>query len=439
MSNAVMLWEGPKALVLPQSAPVSDIANAAIQLRPRERNQVISNFEAGHYEVGSSYVWLRAMGVLRNELSKLGYSFLAELLQRPDINEESDINKLMTDSEAIELARNLGMLTPTQTMRLSQAQVVVNHFGSGSNLDLADEDEMSPAEAYSCLHICVQSILGQQTIAVAEDFAAFRNKLSAQTLDRNSGEILRLQQSPYFFIRTALGVLISALRSSQGAQLEHASRNTILIIPMFWSVLKDPERWQIGQAYSVEFNEGRKDIVKALHQALVTVNGFDYVPENLRSNTFIRIAASVIAAHQAANNFYNEPAPMKELASLGTSIPGPALAICMTAALCVRLGNSYGVSWAAQDSANIMLSQISVERWQHYINGRLPDDHTILSKLIGGPTSNRWIELVRPVGLDPNSFQNAEVRKLIRATNTGASTKVSEAAKTLYYKAIGLT
>src|SRR6185369_13983966 len=100
-------------------------------------------------------------------------------------------------------------------------------------------------------------------------------------------------------------------------------RNALLIIPQFWEQLKAPERWQIGQAYAVEFSEGRKESVKGLHAVLLAVAGFDYVPENLRSTTFVKVASEVIAAHQGMNNFYNEGAPIRELASPGTSIPGP--------------------------------------------------------------------------------------------------------------------
>src|SRR5689334_5279565 len=51
----------------------------------------------------------------------------------------------------------------------------------------------------------------------------------------------------------------------------------------------------------------------SLHDALPI---FDYVPESLRSRAFIDAANKVIEAHFGWNNFYNEPAPMKALASL---------------------------------------------------------------------------------------------------------------------------
>ena len=165
------------------------------------------------------------------------------------------------------------------------------------------------------------------------------------------------------------------------------------------------------------------------------MRGFDYVPENLRSNTFTRVANSVIAAHQGMNNFYNEPAPMRELANLGSSIPGPALAACMTAVLCVKLGNTYGVSWNAQPDADKVLSEISPDRWRYYLEGRLEGDRLIVPKLtVDGPVS-RWIDTVGSIALDPQTFASKPVRELLVASKSKRADRVKAIASTMIKKA----
>ncbi len=436
--NTMTLWDAPSALVV--SDRVTDpaiIAQAARLLRTRERDQIVSNLVAGHYEVATSFVWQRTMNLLKKQLATLGSQFVGELLQRPDIDENSDVLNIVSDREAISLARDLGMLTPTQAMRLAHSQEVVNHFASADDSSLADDAMMTQDEAIGCLRVCVQGILGHESIGVAEDFSAFRKSLESKTFQTDSGEVLRLQQSPYLFVRTAISVLLSVLRTGTGATLEHASRNALLIIPVLWERLKNTERWQIGQAYASEFAEGRKDSVKALYAVLVAVRGFDFVPENLRSNTFSRVASGVIAAHQGANNFYNEPAPMRELANLGSSIPSPALPICMTAALCVKLGNFYGISWAAQSAADEVLSSISFERWSYYIEERLERDLVILPKLtnFGGPL-NRWMELAWVKAIDESKIGDKAAVALVRATKSNNLTKVVEAARAMSAKVV---
>jgi hypothetical protein len=440
MPSEVVLWKAESNAAVPDSlSDPKELSGRALQLRDRERTQVATNFAAGNYEVASTYVWTRTMALLKKQLASLGPEFVGELLQRPDLDEYSDVPMSISDSEAISLARDLGIFSPLQTKRLLHSQEIVTYFaGLSSDTGGHDEEALTHEEAISCLRICVQGVLGQENIGAAEDFKSFRDKLAKDTFDVDSPEIVKLRGSPYFFIRTAISVILSIFRTSKGAQLEHIARNALLIIPEFWSTLKEPERWQVGQVYAEQYNEGRKESVRGLHAVLLKVSGFDYVPENLRSSTFIKVASSVIAAHEGRDNFYNEPAPMRELASLGTSIPGPALASCMTAVLCVKLGNRWGVSTAAQRFANEILDGISNERWMHYLDGRLEEDARILRKLDEAAPQARWIDIVSKLHLEPMQIKSKGVRALILATQTKKSTKISEVAARMYRTSLGI-
>jgi hypothetical protein len=439
-ATAVTIWKphGQPAL----SDNISDpqkITSCALQLRERERNQIAANFTAQNYEVASTYVWTRTMVLLKRQLGTLGSEFIGELLQRPDIDEFSDIATSISDSEAISLALDLGIITPLQSKRLFHSHEIVTYF-AGMQSDLGDNDEeiMTQEEAVICLRVCVQGVLGQERIEAAQDFKTFREKLASESLTSDSVELEKLRASPYFFVRTAISVLLSLFRSTKGAQLEHAARNALLIIPEFWPSLKDPERWQIGQAYAEEFNDGKKASVKGLRSVLLKVSGFDYVPENLRSSTFVKVANSVVAAHEARDNFYNEPAPMRELASLGSSIPGPAFAQCMTAVLCVKLGNSWGRSGAAQAAADSLLEGISNDRWVHYLDGALEQDRRILYKLDEEKPQSNWISLIEDLDIDLEEIETPQIKKLIRETKNKNRAKINDIARSLYKRSLGM-
>ena len=225
----VALWKAtPVSVITDSITDVAVIASAARQLRDRERNQIEANIAAGHYEVAASFIWHKTMALLKRQLATLGQQFVAELLQRPDIDEYADLSIAISDADALGLAKDLGMITATQAMRLAHAQEVINHFASVDSNDALDDTEgMTPEEAVGCLRVCVQGVLGQERVAVAEDFAAFRGKLESETLAEGSPELVRLQGSPYFFIRTAISILLSVLKTKKGAQLENASRNAI--------------------------------------------------------------------------------------------------------------------------------------------------------------------------------------------------------------------
>lgn len=440
MTANIALWTPPAQLAVldSESNPKALVGNA-LQLRERERQQIAMNLEAGNFELASSFVWMRTMALLKKQLASLGNEFIGELLQRPDIDEYTDIATSVSDSEAISLARDLGILTPLQTMRLLHSQAIVTHFAAAENDPSTDQNEiMTEQEAISCLRVCIQGILGHDNVGAAEDFKQFRNKLESVTFTAQSPELHKLQTSPYFFVKTAISILLSIFKTGKGAQLEHAARNALLIIPTFWGSLKAPERWQIGQAYAVEFSAGRTESVKALHAVLVTVAGFDFVPENLRSATFVRVASAVIAAHEGMNNFYNEPAPMRELASLGTSIPGPALATCMTAVLCVKIGNPYGVSNAAQPPAEQIIAGLSSDRWLYYFNERLEGDRLILSELRHDKPAKRWVQLIMSLGVDQSRLTNKDAKAIFVASIRQDYSKVQTIASAMLQKSIGV-
>lgn len=427
------LWSPTTAIIISDSVsdPVT-IAQRAIQLRERERNQIAQNIESQNFELASTFVWMRAMALLKKQLASLGAEFVGELLQRPDFDEDTDIRNEVSDSEAISLASDLGILSDVQTMRLLQSQQTIAHFTGIENDPAADHTEvMTREEAISCLRVCVQGVLGHERVEVAEDFKKFREKLAKETFSKESPEVKKLISSPYFFVKTAISIILALFKTTKGAQLEHTARNASVIVPEVWTKLKDPERWQIGQTYALEFNEGHKEAVKGLHSVLLAVSGFDYVPENLRSNTFIEAANAIITAHQGIDNFSNEVKPAKELANLGTSIPGPALASCITAVLCIKLGNTYGKSWAAESHADKIINNLSPERWLYYINERLPHDRLILSKLSSTKPQKEWVKLVSSIDIDTDKIKDKIARQLIVTTIKNNKEKISAIGETM--------
>jgi hypothetical protein len=114
----------------------------------------------------------------------------------------------------------------------------------------------------------------------------------------------------------------------------------------------------------------------------------------------------------------------------------PTLPLCMTAALCVRLGNQYGQPWAAQAAANEVLDSISDERWLYYLDDRLERDLVILPRLSSpGRPLQEWMSLAGSKSLDPEQLTGKNVKLLLSATNNGNSSRVVELARSLYQSA----
>jgi hypothetical protein len=418
MGGQIILWEGNTPASIPASATspekILPFANSR-QLSKRDCSQVINAFKNQSYEMVSTFIWSKAISSLKAQLSKLGTGFIAEMLDRADIDEGASITEVLTDYDALRLAYELGVITSTGYLRLKHAFEKIAHFGQLPPEE-ADEVQMSEDEAVGVIRACVENILGQNKIDAAVDFKKFRDHLESAVFEQDASDIKLLVNSPYFFKRASTRIVLAMIKSSTGAQLDNALGNANVIMPLLWPELLAPERFQVGRAYSEVVADGKAQAASGLKIILLKVKGFDYVPEDLRSRSFSSIARKVLEAHEGFNNFHNEPGPMKALAEMGSVIPRPAFPLCMTASLCVRLGNVYGVSFAARPHANSVLKRVSKERWLFYLDSCLRADDRILEKLISDTIYARWVSLVQEfeLGSVAEDVKDRHVRELIQ-------------------------
>lgn len=391
----IQLWQGPNGIIIPsKDKDTKGIVKHAAYLTKKQQDQIIAAFDYEAYDMASEYAWKKAIVKLKETIATLGMKFVGEMLHRDDIDEFSSIDTVLTDYSTIQLAEQLGVIGNTAALKLRQANELITHYFSKDA-----SEEIDNISAMQIIKSSVQYILGEQEISIAIEFSNFRLRLLNETLNLNDPQIVQLIDSPLFYIRTVLSILLSSIKNDQGAKLEHSLANLNLLIDKIWGSLGESDKWNLGTAYRDVTAAGSTLASVGLKNALLKVGGFDFVPENLRSATFKKAAAKVIETHFEYNNFYNEPAIVNKLSSLGSIIPAPALIICMQAYLAVYLGNYYGVSHDAANVAFKKLSEISRERWIYYFEKVIHNDEIILNK-INGDRIKRFNRLLVNCGYD---------------------------------------
>lgn len=429
--HEVTVWEPAPIARIPSSASEpQEVTKYGHGLRKAEVTQIVKGFEFEAYEMVSSFVLRKALGRLRSMLAGLGMEFVGEMLRRDDIDEDSDPDSVLTDFETLSLAEDLQVIgSSTHAMRLRQALETVNHFSRFEGEEQPDA-QMTKSEALTCLQVCVEAVLADKEIRIPSGFAEFRRKLQEESLSRDGEEIATVLDAAPFYRTATLNVLLALLKSARGAQLECVTQNLALMLPLIWPKLRGPDRWHAGEAYAELHTDGTRPVaVTGLRRALLKVHGFDYVPEDLRSRSFRRLARRLLQAHFGANNFYNEPTPAKQLESLGTAIPLPALFECVTAALCSYLGTDYGVSWDAEAPTSKILTRLSEDRWGYYMSQCLPGDKYVLQKLAHeSKPRKRWVALVKQSeALASLTLDSTLIRRLLKPKPE----TVASAARTL--------
>ena len=427
----IILWQPESGELIPASAKTpAEISKYAAQLSVRDKKQIISAFDSGHFEMAINYLWGKTVTALKKELSAVGVGLLGEMLGKADIDEDDDVEDILTTKESIRLAEELGIVSSTDSMRLRHTYELITHF-SRLETEESDSEEIDESEAVSSLKSCIKGVLGRPKVEVAKKFVDFREALEGETLSEDDPRVGMLKSSPYFFNKLTVSVLMNAAKKNTGANLEHALANINILIPAIWSKLRETEKWQVGHAYAEAFADGKTTSVGGLKSALLKVKGFDYVPENLRSDTFIKAAEAIFRAHDGLNNFYNEAAPVRNLSKLGTTIPTPALPTCFSALLSVVLGNSYGIAWSAASEAKGLLKRLSSDRWTYYLNNVFPSDVRILNKLSSSKPRENWIALSDEFGLELLDLKNNTVAQHIKAASGKKESRVSSTANKL--------
>lgn len=437
MNNDITFWQPQSATLFPASLKTPQaIADRALQLSKRDKQQIIAAYKVEHYEIGLNFLWLRTMAALKRELATVGITLIGEMLGKVDVDEDDDIEDILTVRDTLMLAEELGIVSKTDAMRLRHTYEIINHF-SQLNIEERDREDIDESEAVTALKTCVKAILARPKVEVAKTFVQFREALETEAFSSDEEKVSTLLASPYFFWKLTINILMNSAKNSVGAKLEHCLANTNTLLPQLWPALHEAEKWHVGRTYAEVYSDGKKTSTAGLKEALMKVQGFDFVPENLRSDTFIIAAQAILQAHDGYNNFYNEAAPVRKLERLGTSIPVPALSACITALLSVRLGNKYGVSWAAPLTASNILKKLSIERWRYYLDQVLPTDARVLDKLAFPLPRKEWMDLAERYKLADLQINNRDVAKLIKETVAKKDERVERAANNLRIKYYG--
>lgn len=431
--KSLTLWNSNSGVTLPKNIiTFKELVPYNKRLYPRELIQIEKAFDNDLYDMSIEYTWTRTVNIIKEKVMSFGQEFVLEMLGRSD----NDSISTLSETEIIRLATDLGIINETAKIRFLHIIELITHFSSRKIFD----DEISRLDALNHIQICMKYVLGFEEDGFQISYNNFRDRLKQESLDEYDEIVQTLIISPYFYKRTITRTLLNLLKISKGAEIENVYNNMLVIIPEIWENLLSDDRYDVGVYYAEAVNHSNEKLVKALKAVLLKVRGFDYVPEDLRSRSFIEVAKRLLDLHHGFDNFYKEPAAAKSLQAMGTSIPKPALGSCMTAVLASKLGNHFGRSDEAQAPLDNILDHLNEERWKYYFDATFLADEEILYKLTSNSSkiNRNWAVLVNNYKLyELKGLNNTQINKLLTASKDKNFTKMVEIAEEFYRKLRG--
>lgn len=398
----------PKGLVLPLDVNIPALVSSyALRINKIERSKIAKYYIENDFMTAAEKVWHRTINVLRNKVLSLGEDFVADMLGIDDTRFVKELQPYLL----IRLANQLGFIDDEGEMNLRHANDYMNHF-----LNEDTESELPRDEANIIIKSCIKYIVGFDEENFGFEFNDFRYKLKTNTISDVISDTNLLVTCPYFFKKTTVRALVSLLKTTEGIEFEQVVENMAVIIPIMWDSLLNDDKFYLGSTYAQFDNEKDDRRLKGLKSVLLKVKGFDYVPENIRSTTFVTIATKLIDVHYGMNNYYHEPLAISNLEKLGTKFPKPALRICITAVLLVKLGNYYGHCWDAEPYADRMLKRLTDDDWRTYLEHYLPYEKELVEDLLNSPVyrmEDRWTIIVKEYELNKYNITNKIAKRII--------------------------
>lgn len=212
MSNDMIIWDSPNGVILPPNQKLSVIVNdIAVQLKPKEKQNIITALDNELFDMSSEYIWNRTTNILKDKVLTLGEDFVFEMLDRSVDDQISNIS----NNEFINLASELGFINSIARDKLLHANDLINYYQSRTA-----EESMNSYDMQTIVIPCIQYVVGLDTDDFKFEFNNFREILKDTILSSSSDIYQTLLISPYFYKRTTVKTLINLMNTSNGGELE---------------------------------------------------------------------------------------------------------------------------------------------------------------------------------------------------------------------------
>lgn len=418
--------------VLQEINEIFDCTANTIQLNEMEQQAVVVNFSSKLYIVAAEIIWRRTIDILRDRLSFFGEEFIGDMLgyDKPIMADN------ISEQEAIELNCDVGFLKQNAKMELLHHAVQIKQYTS-RKYQMVEQINITRNQAMALISDCIQYVLSDMTECTMLEFNNVRQRIKSELFTIDSDIVTLLNQGQYFEKRTILRSLMNMAKTNKEEEKQFVFHNMSIIVPVIWNDLAETDKYSFGTTYAEISSTDKKDYINVVKKILYNVHGFDYVPENLKSNSFKATAKNLIKVHDALNNFYNEPLAAKLLSSMGTMIPDPAVYDCINSVLICITGNEYGVSRDAQPYLQEVLNGMTIPKWELYLKD-LSKNTELLRQIafVNGINDSvpRWCEEVRKRNLNQLNFSEPWIMEfLLRSANCDYDV-VRTMAKNQYYK-----
>jgi len=323
--------------------------------RESQRNAVyISKFVAacgaGLFDAALNFLWDETIANLREKVSRFDLEYfyssvITDENRRSKLRTGQDLEKL-EDWELIRGCHLTGVLSDIGFKHLDYIRNMRN-WASAAH---PNQYQLTGLQLITWLETCIREVISKEPVGPVIEVKRLLNNIRTTSLTSNDVEpiIANIELLPEDLATSLLRTIFGMYTDPDMAA--NAKNNIKLIARSVWSISPDETKYEIGLKYSTFAANAEIERKTLAHEFLTLVNGLSYLPQDTLAIEINEKINNLFSAHIGLNNFYNEPPHAKILKAYipdTGKIPESVRKNYVKTIIMCRIGNGYGVSWAA--------------------------------------------------------------------------------------------
>jgi hypothetical protein len=305
----------------------------------------------GLFDAALNYLWDETISAIRKRVIQYDVYYFYDNAttnddKRKKLKTADDITDL-DDSELIQGARNIGLISELGYKHLDFIRFMRN-WASAAH---PNQNQLTGLQLISWLETCIKEVISLPlSNIVVETQQLLKNIKNNEITDSDAKKIATFfvgldQQQVNNLSSGFLGIYLDSNTSPI------TSQNIHYLLPFLWGRVDENTRKLFGIKYGKFLANNDADKSSKVRAFLDIVNGFSYIPENIKVVEIEMAVQNLLNAHNGINNFYSEPIFARQLYSIigeGSALPEQVRKDIVLGIVKVFLTNGNGVANIAE-------------------------------------------------------------------------------------------
>jgi hypothetical protein len=347
---------------------------SAIEANKRSGSLYLSKFiaacGAGLFDAALNFIWDETVVNLRTKVARfdLEYFFnsvVTDPVRRAKLKDEADLSKI-EEWELIRGCHLTGILSDIGYKHLDYIRDMRN-WASAAH---PNQNELTGFQLVSWLETCIKEVIAREPEGPAIEVRRFLNSIRNSTLTVGDAQHINagIEHLPIDIAKSLLRTLFGMYTTeSTTAQVKN---NIKLVAKKCWAVAPEDAKHECGFRYATFAANGETNRKAAANEFLAIVEGLPFLPADTLALEISERITNLYDAHTAYNNFYNEPAHARALASYISAsgqIPDAVRKPYVKTLVMAKIGNGYGVSSVAEPHYDELIGRFGESEIREFV------------------------------------------------------------------------